>query len=57
MARSWSVTSRRPSIEDADLVIVVTDHDGFDYDEVARRSRLVLDTRNRLRRAEHVVTL
>ena len=45
------------ALEDADLVIVVTDHDAFDFDEVARRSRLVLDTRNRLRRAEHIVTL
>ncbi len=32
----------------ADAVIVVTDHDGFDYDLVRRHARFVLDTRNRL---------
>ncbi|HXQ61438.1 MAG TPA: nucleotide sugar dehydrogenase [Acidimicrobiales bacterium] len=32
----------------ADAVIVVTDHDCFDYDLVRRHARLVLDTRNRL---------
>ena len=32
----------------ADAVIVVTDHDAFDYDLVRRHARFVLDTRNRL---------
>lgn len=32
----------------ADAVVVVTDHDGFDYDLVRRHARFVLDTRNRL---------
>jgi UDP-N-acetyl-D-glucosamine dehydrogenase len=32
----------------ADAVIVVTDHDAFDYDLVRRCARFVLDTRNRL---------
>jgi UDP-N-acetyl-D-glucosamine dehydrogenase len=31
----------------ADAVVVVTDHDVFDYDMVARRGRYVFDTRNR----------
>jgi UDP-N-acetyl-D-glucosamine dehydrogenase len=35
-------------LERADIVLVVTDHDAFDYDEVARRSRRILDTRHRL---------
>jgi UDP-N-acetyl-D-glucosamine dehydrogenase len=33
----------------ADLVIIVTDHSDYDYDMVARSSRLVLDTRNATR--------
>lgn len=37
------------ALESADVVVVVTDHPDFDYDLVARRSRRVLDTRNRLR--------
>ena len=30
----------------ADLVIIVTDHSDYDYQEIVRRSRAVLDTRN-----------
>ncbi len=36
-------------LEMADAVIVVTDHDTFDYDMVAARASYVLDTRRRLR--------
>ena len=32
----------------ADAVILVTDHDAFDYDQVRTHARYVLDTRNRL---------
>jgi UDP-N-acetyl-D-glucosamine dehydrogenase len=32
----------------ADAVVLVTDHDAFDYDLVAAHARYVLDTRNRL---------
>jgi UDP-N-acetyl-D-glucosamine dehydrogenase len=35
-------------IQQADAVIVVTDHDAFDYDLVRDHARYVLDTRNRL---------
>ncbi|MFI7024570.1 nucleotide sugar dehydrogenase [Micromonospora sp. NPDC049900] len=34
-------------LREADGVVVVTDHDTFDYDLVARESRYVFDTRNR----------
>ena len=36
-------------VEQADAVVVVTDHDAFDYDMVRDRARYVLDTRNRIR--------
>jgi UDP-N-acetyl-D-glucosamine dehydrogenase len=36
-------------VEQADVVVVVTDHDTFDYDMIRDRSRYVLDTRNRIR--------
>jgi UDP-N-acetyl-D-glucosamine dehydrogenase len=36
-------------VELADAVVVVTDHDDFDYDMVLDRARYVLDTRNRIR--------
>ncbi len=32
----------------ADAVVLVTDHDAFDYDLVERHARYILDTRNRL---------
>ena len=34
--------------QEADAVVVVTDHDAFDYDMVRERARYVLDTRNRI---------
>jgi UDP-N-acetyl-D-glucosamine dehydrogenase len=36
-------------VDVADAVVVVTDHDDFDYDMVRDRARYVLDTRNRIR--------
>jgi UDP-N-acetyl-D-glucosamine dehydrogenase len=33
----------------ADLVLIVTDHSSFDYAEIVRHSRLLLDTRNATR--------
>ncbi|HEX2782115.1 MAG TPA: nucleotide sugar dehydrogenase, partial [Ilumatobacteraceae bacterium] len=41
----------------ADLVVVLTDHDQFDYQMVAASGTLVLDTRNRLSVSEHVEVL
>ena len=32
----------------ADVVVLVTDHDAFDYDAVTQHARLVIDTRHRL---------
>jgi UDP-N-acetyl-D-glucosamine dehydrogenase len=32
----------------ADAVVLVTDHDAFDYDLVLRHAPFVLDTRNRI---------
>jgi UDP-N-acetyl-D-glucosamine dehydrogenase len=35
-------------VQQADAVVVLTDHDNFDYDMVRERARYVLDTRNRI---------
>jgi UDP-N-acetyl-D-glucosamine dehydrogenase len=35
-------------LERADAVVLVTDHDAFDYELVTKHARLVLDTRHRL---------
>ncbi|HST65456.1 MAG TPA: nucleotide sugar dehydrogenase [Mycobacteriales bacterium] len=42
------VALTRAEIERADAVVLVTDHDAFDYDLVREHARLVLDTRHRL---------
>jgi UDP-N-acetyl-D-glucosamine dehydrogenase len=43
------VTLTESEVRMADAVVVVTDHDDFDYDMVADCARYVLDTRNRIR--------
>lgn len=32
-----------------DLVLILTDHSGFDYDEIAKKAKLVVDTRNAIK--------
>lgn len=41
------------SLKAADAVLVVTDHDAIDWTRVGRHARLIVDTRNALRRAGH----
>ncbi|TCO59781.1 nucleotide sugar dehydrogenase [Actinocrispum wychmicini] len=41
----------------ADAVVIVTDHDEFDYDMVRAHARYVLDCRNRLALAAHIERL
>ncbi len=36
-------------LADADAVVIVTDHDCFDYEMIAEHARFVFDTRNRMR--------
>ncbi len=50
----------RPSVElsakvlqSHDVVLVSTDHDGVDYDLVAREAKLIIDTRNRFAKLTH----
>jgi len=38
----------KSEIDDADAIIILTDHDDFDYDLIAGAEAFVLDTRNRL---------
>ncbi len=54
-----SVDLTADELEKADLVLIVTDHTGVDYDLVVRTAPLVLDTRNALKdsSAETVVRL
>jgi UDP-N-acetyl-D-glucosamine dehydrogenase len=43
------VEATSAEVESADAVVLVTDHDLFDYDMIGTRARFVLDTRNRMR--------
>ncbi|PLT35726.1 nucleotide sugar dehydrogenase [Bacillus sp. V5-8f] len=37
------------SLEEADLVLITTDHSNYDYDMIARKSKVIFDTRNALK--------
>ncbi|KPJ73552.1 UDP-N-acetyl-D-glucosamine dehydrogenase [Parcubacteria bacterium DG_74_1] len=40
-------------IKEYDLVLILTDHSGFDYDKLAKKSKLVVDTRNAIKSRRH----
>ena len=40
-------------LKNYDLVLILTDHSGFDYTELARKSKLVIDTRNAIKSRRH----
>ncbi|HEX9448224.1 MAG TPA: nucleotide sugar dehydrogenase, partial [Dongiaceae bacterium] len=42
--RSTAMTAR--TIAAADAVLIVTDHDAVDYDLIAAKAKLIVDTRN-----------
>jgi len=46
-------------LKNYDLVLILTDHSGFNYEELARKSKLVVDTRNAIksRKYKNVVRL
>jgi len=48
-----------PAVESADCVVIVTDHTGVDYKAVVGRSKLIVDTRNALKkfRSDNIVRL
>jgi UDP-N-acetyl-D-glucosamine dehydrogenase len=36
-----------------DLVLILTDHSGFDYENLANKAKLVVDTRNAIKSRNH----
>jgi UDP-N-acetyl-D-glucosamine dehydrogenase len=40
----------RKALSAFDAVLVITDHDAIDWDEIAAHARLIVDTRNRIKR-------
>ncbi len=47
--RFRSVPLDREALEEADLVVIITNHSSYDYDFIVRHARSVLDTRNATR--------
>lgn len=41
-------------LEEADLVVITTDHTVFDYELIAKHSKVIFDTRNALRDTKHL---
>ncbi|MEW5724126.1 MAG: nucleotide sugar dehydrogenase [Thermodesulfobacteriota bacterium] len=50
-----SVDLTPENLAGADCVLLVTDHDDFDYEAIARHARLIVDTRGVYRSGENVV--
>lgn len=50
-----SVEISKTNLGTYDCTILVTDHDDFDFEEITNYSKLIIDTRNRLANADHVV--
>ena len=43
------------TLENADLIILATDHDEFDYQLILNHSKLIVDTRGRLKQSPNVI--
>lgn len=48
-----SIEYKPEILKDYDLVLILTDHSGFDYEEIANDSNLVVDTRNTIKSRSH----
>jgi UDP-N-acetyl-D-glucosamine dehydrogenase len=46
---AMSATDAEKSAAEADCVVIVTDHKGFDYSKILEKARLIVDTRNALK--------
>ena len=57
--RQMNATDLLPSAAEADCVVIVTDHAGFDYRGLVDASKLIVDTRNALKkfRSDKIVRL
>ena len=52
MASTSSRRTRQSSAQQADCVVIITDHSDFDYKGLLDSSKLIVDTRNALRGIE-----
>jgi len=50
-----SLTINKESLNSYNLVILVTDHDDFDYDLIENKSKIIIDTRGKFNVSNKVV--
>ena len=43
------------TLSEADLVLIATDHDEFDYELILKHANLIVDTRGRMKNSEKVI--
>lgn len=48
--RNCSINKR--ALNEADLVLITTDHSNFDYEMIAKESKVIFDTRNAMKDVE-----
>ena len=39
----------------SDLIVLITDHDDFDYNLISREAKLIVDTRGRFNKSNNVI--
>lgn len=44
-----SIKYKKEILKNYDLVLILADHSGFDYDQIAKNSKMVVDTRNAIK--------
>ena len=50
-----SVNLSEETLAEYDLIIIVTDHDVFDYDLILQNAKCIIDTRGRLKNSDKVI--
>jgi len=48
-----SIKEPLKKIKEYDLILILTDHSGFDYEKIAKQASLVVDTRNAVKSRKH----
>ena len=51
-----SIDLNKRSISSYDLIIILTDHDNFDYELILKESKLIIDTRGRFKKSKKIIS-
>ena len=50
-----SVPLNTRTIQSADLILLATDHDDYDYQLIEKEAKLIVDTRGRFRTSDKII--